>query len=127
MSKLYLTTNFNSNEIKCRCCNSYVFTPEGIDSLNKLQIARDYFGKPVMVNSSYRCPAHNAAVGGAKASYHMKAMAHDTRPKNGNEMEEWIAALRASGFSYIRIYRKSKFVHSDNRPIKKQVVIEVNE
>src|SRR5262245_1223668 len=35
------------------------------------------FGRKVVVSSGYRDPSHNAAVGGADDSYHMKCMAAD--------------------------------------------------
>jgi zinc D-Ala-D-Ala carboxypeptidase len=43
-----------------------------------LQPVRDHFGKPVKtVNSGYRCPESNAAVGGSKTSDHCKGQAAD--------------------------------------------------
>lgn len=36
--------------------------------------------KPLVIISGYRTPAHNAAVGGAKASRHMTGDAVDIRP-----------------------------------------------
>lgn len=38
---------------------------------------REAWGKPLTVSSGYRCPALNAAVGGAKNSHHMRGMAAD--------------------------------------------------
>ena len=43
----------------------------------ELQKIRDYIDAPIKINSGYRSPAHNAAVGGASQSYHMKGMAAD--------------------------------------------------
>lgn len=42
-----------------------------------LQPVREHFGKSVTVNSGYRCPESNAAVGGSKTSDHCKGMAAD--------------------------------------------------
>jgi len=39
--------------------------------MQRLQRLRDVFGKPITISSGYRCPAHNAAVGGAPASQHL--------------------------------------------------------
>jgi hypothetical protein len=41
------------------------------------KIRADLGNKPVRINSGYRTPAHNAAVGGAKASQHMEGRAAD--------------------------------------------------
>lgn len=42
---------------------------------------REKFGKPISVSSGYRCPKLNAAVGGAKTSYHLKGCAADLHCK----------------------------------------------
>lgn len=44
---------------------------------NRLQVVRDLLGLPIHITSGYRNPTHNAAVGGAKNSYHVKGMAAD--------------------------------------------------
>lgn len=42
-----------------------------------LQPVRDYYGKPVIINSGYRCPSLNNAVKGAKNSQHLTGEACD--------------------------------------------------
>ena len=42
-----------------------------------LQPVREHYGKSVTVNSAYRSPESNAAVGGSKPSDHCKGMAAD--------------------------------------------------
>lgn len=44
---------------------------------NRLQVIRDLIGKPILINSGYRSPAHNQAVGGASQSQHLNGMAVD--------------------------------------------------
>jgi len=44
---------------------------------NNLQVIRDEIGKPIKINSAYRSPAHNKAVGGVKNSMHVKGKAAD--------------------------------------------------
>lgn len=44
---------------------------------NILQPVRDYYGKPVKVNSAYRSPEVNVLVGGSKTSDHCKGQAAD--------------------------------------------------
>lgn len=46
-----------------------------------LQVLRDNVQAPVTINSGYRSPAHNKAVGGASGSYHLKGMAADIAVK----------------------------------------------
>ena len=38
---------------------------------------RERYGKPIIVNSGYRCPALNKAVNGSKTSQHVKGLAAD--------------------------------------------------
>ena len=57
-------------------------TPNAIDNLemlvdNVLDPLREAWGKPIRVNSGYRCEALNRAVGGSKTSHHLKGMAAD--------------------------------------------------
>jgi uncharacterized protein YcbK (DUF882 family) len=44
---------------------------------NRLQAVRDLLEKPILINSGYRNPAHNKAVGGASQSLHLSGMAAD--------------------------------------------------
>jgi hypothetical protein len=44
-----------------------------------LEPARQRLGKPITVNSGYRCQLHNKAVGGATSSQHMRGEATDIR------------------------------------------------
>lgn len=44
---------------------------------NVLDPLREWYGKPIYVNSGYRCPALNKAVGGAITSQHMRGQAAD--------------------------------------------------
>ena len=44
---------------------------------NVLDPLRGVYGKPIIVNSGYRCPTLNKAVGGSKTSSHMKGLAAD--------------------------------------------------
>ena len=49
---------------------------------------REEWGSEIIVNSGYRCPALNKAVGGSKTSTHQLGWSVDMRPKNG-KMEEF--------------------------------------
>ena len=72
-------------------CRSTVATQKGIDNTpnstivnnlnqlinNILDPLREKYGKPIYVNSGYRCPALNSAVKGSKTSSHLKGLAAD--------------------------------------------------
>lgn len=59
---------------------------------NVLQPVRDHYGKGVKVNSGFRHPEVNAAVGGSRTSDHCRGMAADIEiPGVPNaELAEWI-------------------------------------
>jgi hypothetical protein len=70
---------------------------ETIDNLKTLcdkvlQPVREHFGKSVTVNSGYRSPESNAAVGGSKTSDHCKGMAADIEIAGvaNAELAQWI-------------------------------------
>ena len=71
---------FKMSEFECRDgCPMPASARENIEALVEavLDPARERFGKPITVNSGYRCPRHNAAVGGVPNSQHMRGEAAD--------------------------------------------------
>jgi uncharacterized protein YcbK (DUF882 family) len=74
-----LTKNFSLAEFASR--DGSPTPPAVIENLKalaeQLQIIRDYVGHPIKVNSGYRSPAYNKAVGGAQNSQHLLGKAAD--------------------------------------------------
>lgn len=73
--------HFTEKEFHCKCCGS-LGTPQTLANIKALveevlDPAREKLGKPIVVNSGYRCPKHNLAVGGVKNSQHMAGEAAD--------------------------------------------------
>jgi zinc D-Ala-D-Ala carboxypeptidase len=106
--------SFSPEEMACRGTGRLMIDPTAMDKLQRL---RTRLGKPMILNSAYRSPEHNAAVGGAKNSEHMKAHAFDVRMDNF-EPYAFIAAARAEGFTGIGTYPKQGFVHIDIGPAR---------
>tara|TARA_R110000868_G_scaffold187432_4_gene429962 strand:+ start:2738 stop:3151 length:414 start_codon:yes stop_codon:yes gene_type:complete len=95
--------------------------------------AEDHFGQGrvrLSVDSAYRCPEHNAAVGGAKQSQHMLGLALDlhieiAQDSGGKGKRKWVPVPVGV---FEQIARRSKllggigrddgrqFVHIDSRP-----------
>ena len=48
---------------------------------------REAYGRPIRVNSGYRCPRLNTLVGGTPNSQHMRGEAADIQPVVGNEAD----------------------------------------
>jgi len=74
-----MTKNFKLKEFECKCeCDMPLEVYENIIKLaGQLQFLRDYTGRPITINSAYRCPEHNAKVGGSKTSQHLLGKAAD--------------------------------------------------
>lgn len=72
--------HFTVKELRCKCCGRLPpEVKENIEALvdSVLDPARELFGKPIHVNSGFRCPLHNAAVGGVAKSQHLLGEAAD--------------------------------------------------
>lgn len=69
----------------CRLMQAVTRMPNGIEEniealvTEVLDPARRKLGKPVFVNSGFRCPNHNKYVGGVSQSQHIKGQAADIR------------------------------------------------
>lgn len=110
-----LSKNFVSTEFDCHgsgCCGNTKIDNQLVEILQKI---RDYFEKAVNITSGYRCPTHNANVGGASQSYHTKGQAADfyisgVKPAEIGKYAESIGVLG------IGVY--DDFVHIDTRTKK---------
>jgi hypothetical protein len=106
--------DFSPAEIACRGSGSLRINEEALD---KLQALRDRLGKPLIVRSAYRSPAHNRAVGGAPRSKHMDGTAFDIAMANHDPVA-FEAAARAVGFLGFGYYPRSGFMHIDLGPAR---------
>ena len=106
--------NFSPVEIACRGSGSLRINE---DALDKLQALRDRLGKPLIVRSAYRSPAHNRAVGGAPRSTHMDGTAFDIAMANHDPVA-FEAAAREVGFLGFGFYPRSDFMHIDLGPAR---------
>jgi uncharacterized protein YcbK (DUF882 family) len=74
-----LTKNFNKSEFESKdgsdMPNEVFYNIQKV--ANQLQFLRDYLGRSIVVNSAYRSPEHNAAIGGVKNSQHVLGKASD--------------------------------------------------
>ena len=116
-----LSEHFSDHEFWCRgqdqgtcnCNHSLRLNPLLIEKLEELRT--DIGGYPLFINSGYRCPQHNAAVGGTYNSQHTLGNAADiARPEQLHIGEfEWY--VRQHGFDAIGVYYNADFIHVDIR------------
>lgn len=77
-----------------------------------LQPLRDAWGKPLKVNSGYRCKALNAAVGGAPTSQHVKGEAADIAAGDPVKLARLAVKL---GLPFDQMILYPTFVHFSHR------------
>lgn len=107
--------HFKVKEFACKDGSQVVFIDDHLVSI--LDILRNQIGKPVHINSGYRTPTRNKAVGGAKYSYHMRGMAADIRV-NGMSAKEIANKLNKIVPDKCGIIVYSTWTHIDTREKK---------
>ena len=121
-----LTKNFNKREFDCKCgCEMPSSVFYEIEELaNELQTIRDRFNAPIQINSAYRCPSHNKAIGGVSNSQHVLGKASDivikgyTPDEVADELEVMLEDECLFPFHLGGIGRYNTFTHIDIRPGK---------
>lgn len=95
-----ITEHFTARELECPCCGR---VPINARSAIRLEWLRATLGgHPLHVVSGYRCPKHNAKVGGAAGSEHLRGMAFDIVSYAVDlQSEEAFEAMIAAGFTGI--------------------------
>ena len=104
---------FLRSEFACRCgCGANTVDAELLDLLTRV---REHFGKPVVINSGFRCPDHNRAVGGKPSSYHLRGQAADIviPDVDSEEVVKYVAGLSQTrygigwypGFTHLDVRR----------------------
>lgn len=79
---------------------------------NVMQPLRDAWGKPLKVNSGYRCKALNAAVGGVPTSQHVKGEAADIAAGDPVKLARLAVKL---GLPFDQMILYPTFVHFSHR------------
>jgi uncharacterized protein YcbK (DUF882 family) len=111
--------DFSAREIACSCCGEVLIHTESMD---RLQALRTKMGRPLIVNSGYRCPAHNAALPGASpTSLHKLGRAFDISTKGPGWDSKQVTRLQGKaavvGFNGIGVYRGG-WMHLDTGPLR---------
>lgn len=98
-------------------------TPEAsaaLDALmwNVLDPIRRMWGKPIIVNSGYRCPKLNAAIGGSATSQHMKGEAADITAGDPTKNKELFDMIAQSAIPFDQLIDEKNYcwIHVSYRP-----------
>lgn len=78
-----------------------------------LDIVRVYIGKPILVNSGYRCEKLNEMVGGVQKSMHTKGLAADFRTGKKEDINTMFEFLKKNQkeFKIIELINYKTFIH----------------
>ena len=101
-----LSPHFEAWEFLCPDCGRLILD-EGL--IEKLEQFRRTIKCPIHIISGYRCPEHNAAVGGAEHSYHLVGQAADIRVVNIDRAKHYARQY----FNGVGFY--NNHIHVDNR------------
>lgn len=86
------------------------------DTVSSLDHAREDAGIPFVITSAYRCPEHNAEVGGVSSSAHVWGYAIDIACEGSRSRHKIVTALLNNGFNRMGI--AGDFIHADKDPDK---------
>ncbi|PIE73512.1 MAG: peptidase M15 family protein [Deltaproteobacteria bacterium] len=118
-----LSEHFDLAEFACPHCKEVIAPPSELIEI--LEDIRAHFKAPVIINSGYRCKEHNAKIGGASKSYHLKGVAVDIRVKGIKTQDLFSYCAQkyqdtpiglAGKVNYNNVY--GGFVHIDARGVK---------
>lgn len=115
------SAHFKDYELQCKgrdCCGRVnLCKPELLAALESL---RALIGKPIYINSAYRCETHNQRIGGASHSQHVKGIAADISVHGMTAAELESAARKVESIKGIGRDDHGNYVHIDVRPIPAQ-------
>lgn len=107
-----LTEHFKAQEFACKDGCKFVMVSKIL--VQVLEALRQKIGEEVYINSGFRTPEHNKAVGGAILSYHQYGMAADIRAKTKTPKELYdLLDKMMAGWGGLELHQT--FVHVDVR------------
>lgn len=97
---------FKLDDFRCSCCGVNKFNIANIAILDNLRVL---YGKPMIVNSGYRCKKHNEEEGGNPNSEHPEGDGVDIKVENSVDRFELV--FNAVNIGIKRIGIGKMFVH----------------
>lgn len=105
---------FSMNEFACKHCGELPSNGMSQVLLDRLDQLRAMYGLPIYVSCGYRCPYHNAEVGGVSNSQHVLGTAADIYV-DGDYQTFYNLVINSGLFDGVGYYPDSEFVHVDVR------------
>ena len=112
---------FDSTELASKDGKPSPYGPMNVQEplLKLLNDIRAAYGKPIVVNSAYRSPEHNKAVGGVENSFHTQGLAADIRPTESHREDLPVLrdiCVKLNDKGGVGLY--DTFVHVDARGVR---------
>ena len=109
-----ISYKLNAREFRCKCsykdCN---YTLISYNLKKSWELTRRAFGRPLKINSGFRCQKHNSAIGGVSGSRHLLGEAIDISHSGFNKQyRQFLLELVKENFDVVLIY--DTFYHCHN-------------
>lgn len=116
-NKERITNHLWSQEVQCKCgyaeCRGYHMS---LDTILAFEFTRRDFGKPIKVNSGFRCEKHNKDVGGVDHSRHVLGQAIDLTPKSKKDLPQ-LKEMAKKYFDVVLEYETFVHCHMENKDL----------
>lgn len=105
------TKSGKADELKLNNTPDEKITAQLIKTAEAMEVVRSLLGKPININSGYRSPRVNSAVGGSRTSDHMTGHAVDfVCPSFGSPLDICIAIVK-SDIQFSQLIYEGTWVH----------------
>ncbi len=95
------------DEFKCKHCGKLQIDSAFFSRISRARVIADV---PFIINSGYRCPEHNAAVGSTSEN-HTSGKAADIKAMDGPTRGKILMGLYTAGFKRVGVAKD--FIHCD--------------
>ena len=125
IAELCHSNTANEQLIDNKCTKEHVINLTALVD-NILDPLREAYGKPIVINSGYRCEKLNKKVGGAQTSDHMKGMAADISGGCQKENKRLFYLVQELGLPFKQLIDERDFawvhVSYDANNLKRQIL-----
>ena len=115
ISEHFTLEEFTASQTATRRGLNNTPSPQMIEKLKrtaqKMEQVRALLGKPIFINSAYRSPSVNRAIGGAATSQHCKGEAVDFVAPRFGTPKQICRAIMASNIVYDQLIFEGSWVH----------------
>ena len=115
MTDYQLTRDFRASEFACQHCGRHGIRQWFVEHLQAL---RDHHGRPMLINSGYRCELHPVEARKAKPGRHFEGIAADIRISGVSLLAVWRSLASFPQFTGIGVNRYANYIHLDCRPLR---------